>query len=77
MMDHHCPFVGNCIGKNNQKYFIKFLFYSGIVMISNGIINIVINESIVKLKEVKALYFYLSQGLLIISGIFLIFFSLV
>ncbi|XP_049825565.1 palmitoyltransferase ZDHHC7 isoform X2 [Aethina tumida] len=30
-MDHHCPWINNCVGERNQKYFIQFLIYVGIL----------------------------------------------
>ncbi|CAH8641435.1 unnamed protein product [Schistosoma rodhaini] len=32
-MDHHCPWINNCVGECNQKYFIQFLIYVGILCV--------------------------------------------
>ncbi|KAH8232655.1 hypothetical protein KR032_011327, partial [Drosophila birchii] len=56
--DHHCTFTGNCIGHNNQRYFIWLTFYlslgTTLVFIYNFIFALqhgFISGSILKLQE--------------------------
>ena len=42
-MDHHCIFIGNCVGHGTQRNFVLFLVYS-ICLITFGVCTITYNK---------------------------------
>eukprot|EP00118_Oscarella_pearsei_P006443 m.29043 g.29043 ORF g.29043 m.29043 type:complete len:255 (+) comp31125_c0_seq6:147-911(+) len=63
-MDHHCPWINNCVGELNQKYFILFLLYTGLACVYAMILTVV--------AMVKGFGYHRVQPAAIVCSVFLI-----
>jgi len=71
-MDHHCPWISNCVGYANQKLFILFLFYGLLycVFIFSFVSPISISLAYHLDSRIDQTFYFNSLILLIIAAVF-------
>jgi hypothetical protein len=71
--DHHCPWVGTCVGKRNHKFFCLFLLATSLHGLFTCILSSIFfsrRATIIQSEDEKESADYICVFLLIYSGLF-------